>query len=275
MFSLGVIGRPGMTPPGSLLVIVLTVLSCAAIAQQDDSAARELFRLTNQARAQHGAAPLQWEERLAAIALAHAQEMAARDEMTHEFNGELSARERVTSTGLHTTVSGENVGFADRAPEIHDAWMNSPGHRSNILDLRFNVIGIAVVRRGRVLWAVQDFARLLPQTSESDVEQMVASSLSRQRAAGRMTALALVDIPDVRREACRMADQGSLNARAAARNLRNARAVFAVTLSDPSELPQGLAASPPSEARQFAVGACFRKDGRHPGGTNWVVVAFY
>ncbi len=257
------------------VALLLLVLSCAALAQQDDSAARELFRRTNEARAQQGAAPLQWEERLAAIALTHAQRMVARNEIAHEFEGEPAARERVISTGLRTNVSGENLGFADTAGEIHEAWMNSPGHRSNILDPRFNVIGIAVVRRGKALWAVQDFARLLPQASESEVEQMVAGGFSRQRAAGHLSTLALVDVPEVRREACRMAEQGSLNARAAVRNLRNARSVFTFAVTDPRELPHGLTTAPPPDARQFAVGACFRKDDRNPGGIHWVVVAFY
>ena len=147
-------------------------------------------------------------------------------------------------------------------------------HR-NILDSRYNAIGIGVVRNGPRVWAVQDLARRLPDTSLREVESIVATTFSRVRAERHLSPLSLVDAPNIRREACDMAERDSVSADIVAHRLTNIRSVFTFTASEPQKLPDGLTDSPPAAARSFAVGACFRKTDRYPEGTNWIVVAFF
>jgi len=261
--------------PAIVFLVLLLLPVASAAAQSEESAAQELFRLTNEARAQQGLDPLEWDERLAQIAAAHAEQMASHNQLSHQFPGEPTVRQRVISTGMRSNTSGENVGFAATVDGIHDGWMNSPGHRRNILDARFNAIGIGVVRNGPRVWAVQDLARRLPDTSLREVESIVATTFSRVRAERHLSPLSLVDAPNIRREACDMAERDSVSADIVAHRLTNIRSVFTFTASEPQKLPDGLTDSPPAAARSFAVGACFRKTDRYPEGTNWIVVAFF
>lgn len=66
--------------------------------------------------------------------------------------------ERVEAAGCLWSVPGENAarGQAD-ADAVMDAWMNSPGHRANILDRAFEEIGVGVHAGDGDPWGPQDF----------------------------------------------------------------------------------------------------------------------
>jgi uncharacterized protein YkwD len=60
--------------------------------------------------------------------------------------------------GYNWARLGENVGYGYSIEQVHDAFMNSSGHRANILDSRFNRIGLGVTRSGDGrYWVVQEF----------------------------------------------------------------------------------------------------------------------
>ena len=136
-----------------------------------------LFSAANAERAQRGLQPLKWDETLHRAAQRHAGEMAARESISHQYPGELDLAGRGRSAGAKFTVISENVAEAWSAPEIHDAWMQSPGHRANLLDPRVNSVGISVLRRGGQLYAVEDFDRTAQNLSFEQQESAVAELL--------------------------------------------------------------------------------------------------
>ncbi|HUZ05493.1 MAG TPA: CAP domain-containing protein [Acidobacteriaceae bacterium] len=140
-------------------------------------AAGVLFQSANRERVARGLQSLQIDSALNTAARLHAQRMAAAGEISHLFPGELDLAARVRQQGLKMSTVAENVAAASSAEQIHDAWMHSPLHRANLLDIRVNVIGIGVVERDGRLFAVEDFAHALPSLTLRQQEQQVAAVL--------------------------------------------------------------------------------------------------
>ena len=86
----------------------------------------------------------------------HARDMARANKMAHELPGRPKFTERLEKAGIRT-VAAENVawGQGDVAGAV-TAWMNSSGHRRNMLDERFEGVGVASARGrdGRLYWAM-------------------------------------------------------------------------------------------------------------------------
>ena len=148
--------------------------------------AEQVFALGNQARTQAGAPPLRWDPALAAAALAHCRLMVQEGALGHRYQGEPDLAARAGTSGAHFALIEENVAEAPTAAAIHGAWMNSPGHRKNLLNPDVDRVGIAVIARGEELYAVADYARAAPVLDASAVEERVAQliAVSGVRAAG-------------------------------------------------------------------------------------------
>jgi uncharacterized protein YkwD len=103
-----------------------------------------LVDLTNGERAKAQAKRLEWDVDAARIAQAHADDMAARGFFDHKTPDGSTLADRVSSGGLCLyRVVGENLGMGSRRPEtMVKLWMESGGHRRNILDRRFTHIGV-------------------------------------------------------------------------------------------------------------------------------------
>jgi hypothetical protein len=170
---------------GVRLLIGVLILSCcvrlpAASPAPGSVAEQYLFAAANAERAQRGLPQLHWDGALYQAALGHAREMASRASISHQYPGEPELAQRGKIAGAHFSVIAENVAEAPTAVRIHDAWMNSPGHRENLLDPRVDSIGISVIRRDGQLYAVQDFDRSVVRLSlreqESEVGRLVSST---------------------------------------------------------------------------------------------------
>jgi uncharacterized protein YkwD len=119
--------------------------------------ARELYSLVNNERAAHGLGPLNWNDQLGRVAQGWSQHMAAVGSMSHQ---NLDAVLR-SPAGAGLSALAENVfagGCGMSARQMHQAWMNSPSHRANILG-SFSDIGIGVACNGGALFAAQEFGR--------------------------------------------------------------------------------------------------------------------
>ncbi|MES2222074.1 MAG: CAP domain-containing protein, partial [Acidobacteriota bacterium] len=167
------------------LVTTVLVVTAAALAQntsmndKERSAAADLLQATNQDRSSQGLQPLHPDPALTRAAWEHAQRMVAAGTLSHQLPGEPDIIVRVQQVGLHCSTVAENVAEAPTASQINDEWMHSPPHRANLLDPRVNTVGIAIVQRRGELYAVEDFARVVPSMSRSQQEQQVASQLAR------------------------------------------------------------------------------------------------
>ena len=190
-----------------LAAALLPAMAMMAESPRAGSVAEQyLFSAANAEREQRGLPALRWDDTLYRAAQRHAGEMAARESISHQYPGELDLEQRGHEAGARFTLISENVAEAWSAPVIHDAWMQSPDHRANLLDPRVNSVGISVMRRGGQLYAVEDFDRAVENLSFAEQENAVASLL---RTEARLYFLPNVD--DARRT-CEM-DTGYAGAR--------------------------------------------------------------
>ncbi len=127
---------------------------------------REILRLVNVEREREGLAPLLWSATLAAVALRHSHEMATLDFFSHESPtpDNRTLTDRLKRGGLSDFgAAGENIaaaGFAlpQAATGFVQMWMDSPGHRRNVMATEYRFLGVGVVRKGGRLYATQNFA---------------------------------------------------------------------------------------------------------------------
>jgi uncharacterized protein YkwD len=89
--------------------------------------------LVNEHRRAIGAPILTWDDRAAAVALAHSQDMEARGYFSHTTPEGLSPFDRMRAAGITFTAAAENIawGYAS-AGAVYQGWMSSPGHRANL-----------------------------------------------------------------------------------------------------------------------------------------------
>ncbi|MFD7704679.1 CAP domain-containing protein [Streptomyces caelestis] len=115
-----------------------------------DRTAGEVIDLTNRERARAGLPPLSHDPRLTAAAQAHSADMAARDFHSHTAPDGGRPWDRAAAAGSALRTVGENIACGQRsAAEVVRGWMNSPGHRANILEAGFTRIGVGFAGGGR------------------------------------------------------------------------------------------------------------------------------
>ncbi|MCX2181484.1 CAP domain-containing protein, partial [Streptomyces sp. SKN60] len=115
--------------------------------------AQQVIDLTNAERAKAGCGPVTANSLLTRAAQGHSDDMAARNFFDHTNPDGADPGDRVTATGYRWSTYGENIAKGQRTPaEVMDAWMNSPGHRANILNCSFKEIGIGIHDAGGPYW---------------------------------------------------------------------------------------------------------------------------
>jgi hypothetical protein len=140
---------------------------------------QSLLAQANRERAARGIPPLRYDAVLAEAARFHAWQMAAHENISHQFSGEPDLAERGSRAGVHFSLISENVGEAPNSAMFHELWMHSKGHRENLLDPEVNSVGIAVVSRSGQFYAVEDFAATVEPLSFDQQEDAVAQVLTK------------------------------------------------------------------------------------------------
>ncbi|MBL0218731.1 MAG: hypothetical protein IPQ07_33255 [Myxococcales bacterium] len=133
-----------------------------------DDAERRLLALVNRDRQAAGLAALIWDDRVAAVARGHSEEMRRTKNVAHISPTTGSAADRVRAAKLKTAVVLENVARAYGVGEAHQGLMNSPGHRANITSRAATHLGIGVVfgddvSGRREIFITQVFTRVPPK----------------------------------------------------------------------------------------------------------------
>jgi stress response protein SCP2 len=109
----------------------------------------EVVRLTNRERTSRGLGALATDSRLARAAHVHSVDMATRDFFAHECPSGTQAWDRAVASGYRYRKVAENIAAGQRsAAEVVEGWMNSPGHRANILDGELTQIGVGYATGG-------------------------------------------------------------------------------------------------------------------------------
>lgn len=111
---------------------------------------KEVVRLTNIAREKNGLTPLQIDQKLSDVARLKSQDMADNRYFAHQSPRYGSPFDMMKSFGVTYKAAGENIARGQGSPEeVVNGWMNSPGHRANILNSSFTHIGVGFVEDGK------------------------------------------------------------------------------------------------------------------------------
>lgn len=110
---------------------------------------REVVELVNQIRASYGLGKLTLNEELSRVARIKAEDMAKNRYFSHTSPTYGSPFDMIRSFGISYRTAGENIAMGySTAKAVVDAWMNSEGHRANILNASFTQIGVGYTANG-------------------------------------------------------------------------------------------------------------------------------
>jgi uncharacterized protein YkwD len=125
------------------------------------SSASQLVTLTNRSRANAGLKALKVDSRLAGVARWRSQDMIERGYFSHSIPGYGKVWDKLHAIGYCYKVGGENIGWNNYPDDvataaIHKMFMDSSGHRANILGKAWDVIGIGAYKgpTGKKMWTV-------------------------------------------------------------------------------------------------------------------------
>jgi uncharacterized protein YkwD len=116
-----------------------------------------VVQIVNQHRAAAGRAAVRIDSRLTTAAQRQSNHMARLQTMTHVGSGGTNAGQRITNAGYVWRAWAENIAAGQTTPtQVMSAWMNSAGHRANILNRAFVHIGVAATKgaNGVVYWTM-------------------------------------------------------------------------------------------------------------------------
>lgn len=134
--------NPNQIYPGN----VLTIPTLQSGIQSFET---EVIRLCNNARAQNGMGQLTTNWELSRVARYKSQDMHDKRYFSHTSPTYGSPFAMMNAFGITYRTAGENIAMGQRtAQEVFNAWMNSPGHRANILKASFTQIGVGYVADG-------------------------------------------------------------------------------------------------------------------------------
>ena len=125
------------------------IVNIPTLDQSVTSYEQEVVRLVNEIRKSKGLSPLTLDWELSRVARYKSQDMKNLGYFSHTSPTYGSPFEMMKSFGITYRTAGENIARGYSTPRaVVDAWMNSPGHRANILNSSFTHIGVGYVATG-------------------------------------------------------------------------------------------------------------------------------
>lgn len=107
---------------------------------------QKVVELVNVERQKAGLSTLKMDSAISNVARAKSKDMAVNNYFAHQSPTYGSAGDMLRQYGISWSAWGENIASGQKTPEIVvNAWMNSPGHRANILSNNFSKIGVGYV----------------------------------------------------------------------------------------------------------------------------------
>lgn len=136
------ISNPDLIYPGQVLTIPQVDASVLSFEQ-------EVIRLVNEIRVQNGLKPLTENWELSRVARYKSQDMVDNRYFSHTSPTYGTPFQMIKAFGLSYRSAGENIAYGQRTPQaVVNAWMNSSGHRANILNSSYTQIGVGYVSNG-------------------------------------------------------------------------------------------------------------------------------
>ncbi|MEL7565468.1 MAG: SafA/ExsA family spore coat assembly protein [Dehalobacterium sp.] len=141
------ISNPDLIYPGQKIIIPAL--------DQTKSQENEVIRLVNIERQKNGLTPLKANWELSRVARYKSKDMAEKNYFSHTSPTYGSPFKMMTDFGLTYSAAGENIAMGQKTPaDVMKGWMNSSGHRANILNSTYTEIGVglAVNKNGQNYW---------------------------------------------------------------------------------------------------------------------------
>lgn len=122
------------------------------ILTETEQYAKRVWEIVNQERQADGKTELKWDDNLAACAAKRAEELT--EVFSHSRPDRSSCFSIYQEYGVSYRAAGENIAMGQTSPEsVMNSWMNSTGHKANILDSNFGKIGVGYYKvNGRCYW---------------------------------------------------------------------------------------------------------------------------
>lgn len=131
---------PNLIYPGDVLEIPTNEESSLSVYE------KEVVDLVNEQRSKYGLKPLKVSAELSRIARLKSQDMRDNRYFSHTSPTYGTPFQMMKDFGIKYRSAGENIAMGQRTPsEVVTAWMNSPGHRANILSSSYGKIGVGYV----------------------------------------------------------------------------------------------------------------------------------
>lgn len=152
---------PAVTQPAAPVATQPAAPSTAAttpsntVSSSNLSYEQKVAELVNIERQKAGLSALTFDQSVSNVARTKSKDMAANNYFAHQSPTYGSAGDMLTKFGIKWSAWGENIASGQKTPEaVVTAWMNSPGHRANILSTNFSKIGVgyAVNSNGTPYW---------------------------------------------------------------------------------------------------------------------------
>ncbi|WP_307161445.1 sigma-70 family RNA polymerase sigma factor [Streptomyces rishiriensis] len=139
-----------------------TAAETATLRAGSSDLATQVIALVNKERATAGCGPLTEDGLLRDAAQGHSDDMAARDFFDHTNPDGADPGKRITAAGYRWSTYGENIAKGQQtASSVMTSWMNSEGHRANILNCSFKNIGVGIHDGSGGPWWTQNFGAKL------------------------------------------------------------------------------------------------------------------
>lgn len=136
------ISNPNLIYPGQVLQIPQLDGTVAAYEA-------EVIRLVNEIRRQNGLQPLKENWELSRVARYKSQDMLDNGYFAHNSPTYGTPFQMIKAFGLSYRTAGENIAYGYASPQaVVNGWMNSSGHRANILNASYTQIGVGYVAKG-------------------------------------------------------------------------------------------------------------------------------
>lgn len=136
------VSNPNMIYPGQTLNI-------PGANHTAESYTYEVVKLVNQERSKVGLPPLKENWELSRVARYKSEDMITKNYFSHTSPTYGSPFQMMKDFGISYQAAGENIAAGQRTPaEVVEAWMNSEGHRKNILSPTYTEIGVGYVKGG-------------------------------------------------------------------------------------------------------------------------------
>ncbi len=136
------------------MVCAVVVVGCGSSDLCSNSTELDTIALANGARDDEGLGTLSCDEDLTEAARLHSEDMCTQGYFSHTSADGRTLADRLNESGVDYNTGGENIAKGHLTPaQVHEGWMNSPGHRANILRDTFGRIGVGYIEcDGSPVW---------------------------------------------------------------------------------------------------------------------------